>query len=161
MVSKFQPQSVPESLLPESRMTRLEPDPRLAAEDRVFGLALEGASVAWPLKSFGDGLELRRAKLGGQDALILWDGHTKTAAAYAPAAEGEASGSVTLAVDASDPEAPWVDQETSSRWSITGRAVSGPRKGQTLRWLPGVMVKWYAWASEYPKTMIEDSPGSR
>jgi Protein of unknown function (DUF3179) len=48
-----------------------------------------------------------------------------------------------------------VDQETNSRWSIVGRAVSGPRKGQTLRWLPGVMVKWYAWAAEYPKTSLK------
>ena len=40
-----------------------------------------------------------------------------------------------------------------------GRAVSGPRKGQTLRWLPGVMVKWYAWAAEYPKTSIEKAEG--
>ncbi len=48
-----------------------------------------------------------------------------------------------------------MDQETGSRWSIVGRAVSGPRKGQTLRWLPGVMVKWYAWAAEYPKTALD------
>src|SRR5271157_4739511 len=50
MVSKFQPQSAPTSLLPESRQTRPHTDPRLDAEARVFGLALEGASGAWPLK---------------------------------------------------------------------------------------------------------------
>jgi uncharacterized protein DUF3179 len=63
---------------------------------------------------------------------------------------------VTLVVDRSDPESPWVDKETGSRWSVVGRAVSGPRKGQALRWLPGVMVKWYAWAAEYPKTSLEN-----
>ena len=47
-----------------------------------------------------------------------------------------------------------MDKETGSRWSVVGRAVSGPRKGQTLRWLPGVMVKWYAWAAE----LSEDVP---
>ena len=62
---------------------------------------------------------------------------------------------VTLAVDMGDAESPWVDQETGSRWSVVGRAVSGSRKGQTLRWLPGVMVKWYAWAASYPKTSVE------
>ena len=84
--------------------------------------------------------------------MILWDGRTRTAAAYAPETEGNTSEPVNLAVEPSDPDAPWVDSETGSRWSIVGRAVSGPRKGQTLRWLPGVMVKWYAWAAEYPKT---------
>ncbi len=159
MVSKFQPESAPRSVLAESRKTRPEPDRRLDAEERVFGLALEGASVAWPLKSFGDRPALRDATLGGKEAVILWDGRTRTAAAYAPETEGDKAGPVTLAVDSSDPDAPWVDRETHSRWSITGRAVAGPRKGQTLRWLPGVMVKWYAWAAEYPRTTVNRGAG--
>lgn len=161
MVSKFRPRTVPKSLLPESRKTRPAPDPRLVADERVFGLALEGASRAWPLKSFGERPEVREVTLGGKGAVILWDGRTKTAAAYAPETDGKSSGPVTLALDESVPESPWVDKETSSRWSIVGRAVSGPRKGQTLRWLPGVMVKWYAWAAEYPKTSLEDREGRR
>jgi hypothetical protein len=155
MLPKFQPQEAPNSLLRESRSTRLAPDPRLDAEERVFGLALEGEGVAWPLKAFGDRPELRHVKLGGRNAVILWDGRTRTAAAYAPETDGETSRSVTLAVDANNTEAPWIDKESGSLWSIAGRAVSGPRKGQTLRWLPGLMVKWYAWASEYPKTSLQ------
>jgi hypothetical protein len=73
--------------------------------------------------------------------------------------DGKAGESVTLVVDASDPISPWVDKETGSRWSVLGRAVAGPRKGQTLRWLPGVMIKWYAWAAEYPKTALETAQG--
>lgn len=156
MVSKFQPQSLPKSLVPESRKTRPEPDPRLDSDERVLGLALEGASCAWPLKTFGERSEVRKVSLGGRAAVILWDSRTKTAAAYAPETEGETVGPVTLAVDMSDPDSPWVDKETGSRWSILGRAVSGPRKGHTLRWLPGVMVKWYAWAASYPKTALEN-----
>ena len=102
----------------------------------------------------GDRPALRGATLGGKKAVILWDGRTRTASAYAPETEGGTAGRVTLAVDSSDPDAPWVDRETNSRWSITGRAVAGARKGQTLRWLPGVMVKWYAWAAEYPGTTV-------
>ena len=155
MVAKFQPQSVPKSLLPESRKTRPDRDPRLDAEERVFGLTHKGASAAWPLKSFGEHPELRQPTLGGEKVVVLWDGQTRTAAAYAPETEGDTVGPATLAVDLSNLDSPWVDQETNSRWSITGRAVSGPRKGQTIRWLPGVMVKWYAWAAEYPKTSLE------
>ncbi len=155
MVSKFQPQSVPKSLLPESRKTRPEPDPRLNPEERVFGLSHGGESRAWPLESFGDVAPLRKGKLSGQEFILLWDGHTRTASAYAPETEGLKPESVTLAVDMGDAESPWVDQETGSRWSVAGRAVSGSRKGQTLRWLPGVMVKWHAWAASYPKTSVE------
>jgi hypothetical protein len=159
MVSKFQPQSAPSSPLAESRGTRPEPDPRLAAEERVFGLALGGASRAWPLKLFSERPGLLHTTLGGTRAVVLWDARTRTAAAYAPETEGKTPEPVTLAVDPSDPEAPWVDRETGSRWSIVGRAVSGPRKGQTLRWLPGVMVKWYAWVAGYPETSLAAHEG--
>ncbi len=159
MVSKFQPQSLPRSVLPESRQTRPEPDSRLDAEERVFGLAQGRESRAWPLRSFGERPGLQKASVGGREALILWDHRTRTAAAYAPEVEGNVRGSATLVLDASDPASPWVDKETGSRWSVLGRAVSGPRKGQALRWLPGVMVKWYAWAAEYPTTSIEKAEG--
>ena len=154
MVSKFQPQSVPNSLLPESRKTRPEPDPRLDSEERIFGLSQGSESRAWPLKSFSQAAELHKAKLAGREVIILWDGRTRTASAYAPETEDPKREPVTLAVDVGDAESPWVDKETGSRWSVAGRAVSGSRKGQTLRWLPGVMVKWHAWAAEYPKTSV-------
>ena len=129
MVSKFQPQSLPRSVLPESRKTRPEPDPRLDAEERVFGLAQGEESRAWPLRSFGERPGLRKASVGGREALILWDGRTRTAAAYAPEIDGKAGESVTLAVDANDPACPWVDKETGSRWSVLGSGGLRPPEG--------------------------------
>jgi hypothetical protein len=108
------------------------------------------------VEGFYQAAELRKAKLAGQEAVLLWDGRTHTASVYAPETEGPKSEPVTLAVETSDADSPWVDRETGSRWSVLGRAVSGSRKGQTLRWLPGVMVKWYAWAASYPKTSLKD-----
>ena len=161
MVSKFQPQAIPVKQQAESRKTRPAPDPRLGAEERVFGLTIDHTSRAWPLKSFGTRPEIRTADFLGKKALILWDGRTRTAAAFSPEVDGNPSDPVKLAMEPSDPAAPWVDIETGSRWSIAGRAVSGPRKGQTLRWLPGVMVQWHAWAAEYPKTSLESDADSR
>jgi hypothetical protein len=161
MVARFQPRPLPQTQQQESRQTRPQPDPRLDPEERVFGLSLGGASAAWPLKGFGPGPAVRHVTLGGRPATILWDGRTRTAAAYAPETETEGEGPertpATLTLDPSDPDpdAPWVDRETGSRWSLVGRAVSGPRKGQALRWLPGVMVKWYAWAASEPATALE------
>jgi hypothetical protein len=155
MVARFQPQPIPATPSAESRQTRPEPDPRLGPEERVFGLAIEGASKTWPLKSFGGRPELRTVMIGSRKAVLLWDGKTRTAAAYAPQTDGNASDPATLEIEASDLSSPWIDKQTGSRWNVLGRAVSGSRKGQTLRWLPGVMVKWYAWAAEYPNTLLE------
>jgi Protein of unknown function (DUF3179) len=157
MVSRFQPQAIPRVLLEESRRTRPASDTRLGAEERVFGLTVDGTSRAWPLKSFGKGPELREATFGDKKSVILWDARTRTAAAFSIETEESPSQTVQLTVEPSNAESPWVDTESGSRWSIAGRAVSGPRKGQTLRWLPGVMVKWYAWAGEYPKTALESA----
>jgi hypothetical protein len=159
MVAKFRPEPIPGTSLPESRKTRPEPDPRLDAEEKVFGLTYRGESRSWPLKSFGEAAALRKANLAGQEAVVLWDGRTRTASAFATETEGPKPEPVTLAVDPGDAESPWVDRETGSRWSVAGRAVSGPRKGQALRWLPGVMVRWYAWAASYPKTTLEGREG--
>ena len=132
----------------------------LLPKKECLGLSQGLESRAWPLKSFGPAADLRKANLAGQQVVILWDGRTRTASAYAPETEGPKSEPVTLAVDGSDLQSPWVDRETGSRWSMVGRAVVGSRKGQTLRWLPGVMVKWYAWAASYPKTQL-DGPEAR
>jgi hypothetical protein len=156
MVPKFQPRAVPTEVLAESRSSRLAADPRLGAEERVFGLAEGGTSWAWPLKSFGSRPEARAIALGDTRVILLWDARTKTAAAYAAETDGPDPRPATLAVDPADPDNPWIDRESGSRWSIVGRAVSGPRKGQTLRWLPGVMVKWYAWAASYPGTIVAE-----
>jgi hypothetical protein len=162
MVAKFQPQALPTTLLPESRQTRPAPDRRLDAEQRVFGVAHEGESRAWPLTFFGTRPEVRTSALGRTTANILWDPRTRTAAAFVGATDGDRPEPATLVVDDRDLDAPWVDKETGSRWSVAGRAVAGPRKGQALRWLPGVMVKWYAWAASYPTTSLEgDDPSKR
>jgi hypothetical protein len=60
--------------------------------------------------------------------------------------------------DVAKSSAPFVDQETGSRWDIAGRAVEGELKGWTLTWLDSVQVKWFAWAAEYPGTTIFQGP---
>lgn len=156
MIAKFQPGSIPVAPSGESRATRPNPDPRLPSEERVFGLARGEMSHAWPLKTFGSSFDLRELRLGDTRVVVLWDGRTHTAAAFSPETETAQANPVTLGLDPSNPDAPWSDKETGSRWNIAGRAVSGPRQGQTLRWLPGVMVKWFAWSAAYPKTTVSN-----
>src|SRR5262245_36234196 len=109
MISKFQPQAIPVRQLAESRKTRPAPDARLGADERVFGLTINGLSRAWSLTSFGKGPEMRMTDFLGSKTLILWDGRTGTAAAYSPETEGSPPEPVDLRVESGDPEAPWVD----------------------------------------------------
>jgi hypothetical protein len=155
MKPQFQPIDIPSSVLAESRRTRPKPDGRLDSEERVFALTLGNESRAWPLKGLGSERRAISVSIGGEDALILWQPATQTAVAFAPETEAKTPQKVRLdRVDSADADAPFVDSDTNSHWSIIGRCVSGPSKGQTLRWLPGVTIKWYAWAAEYPETQV-------
>jgi len=160
MIDKFQPQQIPAAVSAESRQTRPRADRRLDPEERVLGLAIGEESDAWPLRGFGRGLAARQVTVGGRPVTLLWDGQIQTAVAYAPESEGTVKRTVTLMVDETNRDAPWIDKETGSRWSITGRALSGRLKGETLTWLPGVVVKWYAWSASHPQTALEGQPTS-
>jgi hypothetical protein len=126
----------------------------LPAEEAVLGLELGGRTRAYRITDLAHSPWVVRDRLGGEDIVILWYQPAKTAAAYRPRTEGEASTAVTLEYDGSDPVAPYRDKETSSWWGVEGRARSGRLEGKTLEWLPAVQVKWFAWSAEYPATDV-------
>ncbi len=153
MYDKYQPLDLPAAASADSVSTRLEPDQRLPAETDVFGLAIGERAKAWSLAALQAAGGLVADKVGEQEVIVLWYGPTHTACAFAPETEGESPQRVSLKCDPERPEAPFVD-ETGAHWSIEGRALDGPRKNQSLRWLPGVQCRWFAWAAEYPQTEV-------
>jgi len=47
------------------------------------------------------------------------------------------------------------DRQTQSLWQqITGRAIAGPRRGQTLETVPVTMTTWHKWRSAHPGTQV-------
>ncbi len=132
MVPRFRPEAIPTAALADSRKTRCEPDPRLSAEERVFGLSLGGESKAWPLIAFGAEAALRTTTLGGTKVVVLWDGETRSALAFAPETDDTPSEPVHLEIKPGQAGSPWVDRQTGSRWSIVGRAESGTAQRQNL-----------------------------
>jgi hypothetical protein len=162
MFEKYQPIELPKAENKESVSTRVAADKRLLAMEPVIGLAIGNQSRAFPIA------ELEKAgglingwNVGREKVVVLWYPATRTAATYAPELDAEKdkpNQSVSLKVDRSVPDAPFVDTETGSHFDIVGRAVDGPLKGRTLRWLPGVQCRWFAWSAEYPDTKIAQFP---
>lgn len=153
MYDKYQPFELPAAASADSVSTRLEPDQRLPPETDVFGLAIGERAKAWSLAALQAAGGIVADKVGDQEVIVLWYGATHTACAFAPEVEGDAPQRITLSWDPERPEAPFVD-ESGSHWSIEGRALDGPRKNQSLRWLPGLQCRWFAWAAEYPQTDV-------
>lgn len=130
-------------------------DPRLPATTEVMGVECGGAQKAFPLDA-----KTERACyvdiVGEIPVAVFWYGPTRTAVAWK-----SRLGDRTLSFYASEssPEtAPFKDKETGTRWTLAGRAVDGPLKGQELTWVPSVQCRWYAWAAEYPGTGVYTRP---
>jgi hypothetical protein len=151
MYENYLPMNLPAAPETDALATRTKPDRRLNADDAVIGLAIGAAAKAYPISILST-RKLIHDKIGNQELVVLWHGPTKTAAIYAPEQEGDER-RIELAADARNPNG-FIDRGTSSQWSIEGRAVEGPLKGKTLRWLPAVQCKWFAWAAEYSETKV-------
>jgi hypothetical protein len=127
----------------------------------VLGVNHGKEVFAYPIDRLAED-RLRRCKIDGEAAVLLWFGPTRTAAAYlstaSPPQKGGRPRAVTLSRDDRFQDAPFIDKETGSHWDITGRAVAGELKGWTLTWIDSTQVKWYAWAAEYPKAPVLIQP---
>lgn len=54
------------------------------------------------------------------------------------------------------PTAPYlVDQESASRWDLSGRAISGHMEGHRLPPFPHRVLYWYAWQAYFPNGRVE------
>jgi hypothetical protein len=154
MFDKYRPVELSDKGSAGSRKSRGRADDRLPADTLVLGVYEDGKATAYPLPL------KRRAWLHAEkDRVLLWQGSTRTAAAYRPLAEppGKDGGKprpVTLQLIEADGGPVWRDRETSSTWDIAGRAVTGELKGWTLQWLDSTQVRWFAWAAEYPETAV-------
>jgi hypothetical protein len=162
MFEKYQPHELPDRDNSDAASTRLEANPRqLDGRTRVIGLALGERSKAWTLSALEAAGGVLEDELAGEKLLVLWYPTTQTAAIYAAEVEDGAGGkpqAISLVRDGTDERAPFRDRQTGSLWGIEGRAVAGPLKGKTLRWMPAVQCRWFAWAAEYPETELEPSP---
>jgi hypothetical protein len=149
----------------DSIATRIANDERLPAMSEVLGVVLDGEARAYPLAALEKSGGVTADTLAGQKLLILWYPPTRTAAVYsAELDDATPARPVTLMGDSSQTSTPFIDRETGSHWDIAGRAISGELKSKTLRWLPGIQCRWFAWAAEYPQTAIyksSDAPSDR
>jgi len=140
---------------------RGDPDPRLRATERVVGVVIGGVARAYPF-------ELLRARrvvqetVSGQRLVILFDPAVRSALDSADITEArQVGGSGVFAPSAggraltfTPAGADFVDQETGSRWSVNGRAVSGPLAGEQLEPVPHLDAFWFAWAAYNPATQV-------
>lgn len=127
-------------------------DDRRLPKERVLGFPAAGGEAprAFPFQAMEarGGAWAGALDFDGRPAVVLWDGRRAAAVAVRPVADGRA---LSFGV-----EGDWiVDAETGSRWSVRGRAESGPLAGQELPLIEDAYVAfWQAWAAFHPGTEL-------
>jgi len=161
MFDKYVAHQMPEAVNSDSASTRPRADKRLPAQEMIIGVAVGKEAKAYPISLLAS-RKLIRDKVGGEELAVMWYEPTKTAVVFAARMENENTPArLNLELNPQIKTAPFTDRETSTHWSIEGRAVEGPLKGKTLVWLPGVQCKWFAWAAEYPRTKLYSAKDKR
>ncbi len=148
---KYPAVPLPTGMSSEAQETMGHVDPRLKPLSVVMGVDVEDQTKAFPLNGAGE-----RAcfldTVGGQEAAVFWYQPTESAVAFRRQLGDRR---LTFYADPVSPEtAPFKDKETGSRWTLAGRAVDGPLRGQELTWVNCVQCRWYAWVAEHPNTDV-------
>ena len=141
----------PETLLPHEEF-----DNRRPPKERVLAFSREhGFGMAFPfsvLESMGDRVAVHDDIQGTQSVVVFWSTEAESAVAYKSDANGQA---LTFEIR----EGKFVDVETESEWTLTGRAIAGPLEGSALELAPDAYVAfWFAWTTFHPNTDLLPGP---
>jgi hypothetical protein len=148
---KYPVAELPGEMSVEAKATMGKTDARLEPGALVLGVESGSYVKAFPLEQAGE----RACFTDRQDGIamaIFWYRPTRSAIAFSSRLKDRFLS--FYADDASPETAPFKDKETGSRWTLAGRAVDGPLRGQELEWVNSVQCRWYAWAAEFPETLV-------
>ena len=138
-----------------------EPDDRLEVKTRVVGVEIDGETVALRRERVREAGVIGLT-LGGQH-LVAWHRPGQRSALDGRAIdEGREIGTVgvfssrvagrRLRFTRSDEG--FVDRETESTWTVTGRAVAGPLRGRRLTPVTHLDTFWFSWVTFHPDTRL-------
>jgi hypothetical protein len=141
-------------------------DDRARAKQRVVGIAVDGAATAFSLDHISGGeAKATNATVGDKPVVIFWKVGQSSALDTQDVFTGKDVGSVGVFDPVVDGELltfsavgdQFVDEATSSTWTITGEAVDGPLAGTVLERLDHLDTFWFAWSTYQPETVLVES----
>lgn len=141
-----------------------ELDGRLAPKERVVTIEVGEARLAIPLSALAERGAIQ-VDVGGRQLVALWEPGTASALDAALVDGGRDAGATGVFVPEVDGvpitlrrdggrDAPILDAETGSTWSVTGHATAGPNAGSQLEPVVHGDHFWFAWAAFQPDTEV-------
>ena len=123
-------------------------DARITAKSPVIGVTAGKAAKAYPLSAFTE-YSVIADRIGGKPLLIFHDVPSGATAVY------EATVGERIVQPVEKAKGFTVNDKQGNRWNfITGVALEGPARGQTLKRVPHFRGYWFAWSDFHPQTEL-------
>lgn len=122
-------------------------------EDKlVLGLTINGEAKAYPLQLIGYHHQVRDT-VGNTPVMVTYCTVCRTGRVFSPVVNGKSETFRLVGMDHYN--AMFEDATTKSWWrQVSGEAVAGPLKGQTLKELPSQQMTLAAWLRRYPTSRV-------
>lgn len=135
----------------------------LPVKARVVGLGEGASAVAVALEKLAED-RIVATSIGGESVVLFYEPDLTSALDRQFLADSKAVGSTGAfrpEVDGEPLTFTWdgeaiTDRETSSTWSILGKALDGPLAGRQLEPVEHVDTFWFAWSAFQPETTVID-----
>jgi hypothetical protein len=138
--------------------------PELHPMARVVGVAFGDTAVAYAYERLAAGRTagVVQDTLAGREIVVLWAPGTGSALDQRLISNGRDVGASGVFVPVADgrklmfevQDGTFVDRETGSTWTLSGRAIAGPLTGERLEPLPHLDTFWFAWWGHRPETKV-------
>lgn len=132
-------------------MGRRNTDNRLPGKERILGVRVGNAAMAFPLKAVREA-RLAQTEVGGLPVLLVAPGAHLPVLAYERRAR---SRELTFHLETVGGQIVLRDGETNSTWDIsTGTATSGAMAGAQLTRATAYPAFWFGWRGYFPATGV-------
>lgn len=127
-------------------------DLRLPTKSEVLGVCVQDVCKAYPLTHLKQ-QPVTNDDLNGAPLLIAYDSEQDVADVFDRQHDGK---TLTFRHETgSDGSFLLVDEETNSKWNMTGQAISGALEGSRLKAVTHYnRVLWFSWSNFYPETEL-------
>jgi hypothetical protein len=156
---------------PRAEFFRGPVSPKLHPMARVVGVGFGETAVAYPYERLAAGGKAGFVQdtVSGRRIVVLWEAGTASALDQRRIAEGRDVGASGVFVPVADGRrltfevrgGTFLDRQTGSEWTLSGRAVAGPMAGEHLEPVPHLDTFWFAWWGHHPDTTVHGAKGSR
>ncbi|WP_431215874.1 DUF3179 domain-containing (seleno)protein [Puia sp. P3] len=117
----------------------------------VIGVAIQGAAKSYPIEIIGYHHQVKDT-LGGQPILVTYCTVCRTGRVYSPIIQGRYAAFRLVGMDHFN--AMFEDEETHSWWQqATGKAITGPLKGQQLAEVASAQMTLASWQALHPNSL--------